>query len=139
MGRPQVYYAELNLNGGKIIMRMQDEVRLSMKYWSPYRHSSIDYELHVLAEGTAALHLEHTAHTVTAGQAVLIPPQTIHFSDSYSDDMLHLYVHFQVKGQSLQELLCSAVGVHHIFPVKESTILLVRQLLQTLCDSEFYR
>ena len=139
MGRPRVYYAELNLSGGRIIMRLQDELRRGMNWWSPHRHASVDYELHILAEGHSVLHLNNSDHPVTEGQGVLIPPQAIHFSETYSKVMKHLYIHFQVKGQSLKDTMRSAVGDCRIFPVEESTIVMVRQLLQTLCSDEFYR
>lgn len=139
MARPPVYYAELNLNGGKLIMRLQDEVQKGMHGWNIARHTSTDYELHVFAEGTGMLQLEHSVHPVPKGHAVIIGPNTPHSSKSLPGNTVHFYLHFQAKGDRLLKLLHNAVADFRVFPVEESTIVLIRQLLEILCGESTYR
>lgn len=139
MGRPQVYYAELDLSGGKIIMRLQDEVQAGMHGWNIVRHTSADYELHFIVEGNAALHLDHSSHNVPQGYAVIIAPNIPHSSTSHSDSMIRFYFNFQAEGKHLQEYLQKIVRSCTVFPVENSTIVLIRKLLETLLGDTPYR
>lgn len=139
MARPPVYYAELKLNGGKLIMRLQEEVREGMYGWNIARHTSTDYELHIFAEGAAMLHLEHSIHSVPQGHAVIIGPNTSHSSKSLPGDTVHFYLNFRAEGDRLLKLLHTAVKDFQVFPVEESTIVLIRQLLEILCGESAYR
>jgi AraC-like DNA-binding protein len=139
MARPQVYYAELNLSGGKIIMRLQDEVQMGMYSWNIPRHTSTDYELHIFAQGTGMLQLDHSTHSVPEGHAVIIGPNTPHSSKSLPGNTVHFYLHFQAEGAYLQNFLRSLIQGCRVFPVEDITILLARQLLKTLCGIDTFR
>ena len=139
MVRPQVYYAELNLSGGKIIMRLQDEVQMGMYGWNTPRHTSTDYELHIFAQGTGMLQLDHSTHSVPEGHAVIIGPNIPHSSKSLPGNTVRFYLHFQAEGAYLQNFLRSLIQGCRVFPVEDITILLAQQLLKTLCGIDTFR
>ena len=118
MTRPQAYYAELNLSGGKIIMRLQDEAQKYIHNWNIPRHTSKDYELHIFEEGTAMLQLDHSVYSVSKGHAVIIEPNVSHSSETPPGNTVHFFVHFQAEGAYLQNSLHSLMQNCKVFPVE---------------------
>lgn len=139
MARPQVYYAELTLRGGKIIMRMQDELHYGVSAWNIVRHTSPDYELHIIARGSAVLYPDGSEHPVPEQHAVIIAPNIPHYSQSHPGAMTHFYFNFQVEGDRLQKHFQAAVKDCAVFPVDDDTVALLDQQLQILFGDNVFR
>jgi len=140
MGRPEAYYAELNLRGGRIIMRMRDELLLyGVSSWNLVRHTSADYEIHMIVKGDALLHLDSSDYPVPEQHAIIIAPDLPHSSKSRPGIMTHFYFNFQVEGARLQKHFQSAVKDCTVFHIDEDTIILIEQLLHILSGNSIYR
>ena len=110
MARQEVYYAEVRLGDGKIIARLEHLGRIQTE-WNRSRHTSSDYELHILIGDGAVLKLDHGKLAVDADRGLLIPPNTPHRSESARGTMEHYFIHFSVEGSWLREALQEAVQV----------------------------
>ena len=138
MAKPGVYYAEVRMGDGKIIARMENMLGIPPD-WNQSRHTSSDYELHILIGDGATVKLDHGKLAVGKNHGVIIPPNTAHRSESAYGTLEHFYIHFSVEGTWLTEVMQRAVPQCFDFALEQDTLSLTHELLQELVGDGAYR
>lgn len=138
MAKPDVYYAEVHLGDGRIIARMENMHEIPVD-WNLPRHTSSDYELHILIGDGAIIRMDHGKLTVGKDHGVIIPPNTAHGSESEWGVLEHFYIHFSVEGTWLKKAMQRAVQQCYEFTLQPDTLSLAHELLQELVGDGIYR
>lgn len=94
--------------------------------WETNRHSNVDYELQMIANGICSVEVEGTVYDLHAGQAILILPGKFHKPLSYSSDLDRLVVgYFPLAGQFIPDENVPCV----VLDFSTSTTMLARELM----------
>ena len=140
MHRPVTFYADIPLADGMLHCRLTQRLLECHSQWNEPRHSTSDYELHVVTEGAAKLHFDHSDPvTLPRSQAILIAPNVFHRVQQVQSRMERFFIQFSAEGPQLNQLLRQTVAQFAVFPVRQDVLTLVDGLMQELSGSELYR
>lgn len=135
--RPLVFYTEIRLADGLLRIRLAACIAQQRHSWNTH-HISSDYELHLVLEGNAKFRANGHERTLRARHGVLIPPDLPHIGASVTERFDRFYVHFDVEGEKLREILRNAVTDCIVFPLKEDIVRLAWNLVGGIESMEPY-
>ena len=140
MHRPVTFYADIPLADGMLHCRLTQRLLECHSQWNEPRHSTSDYELHVVMEGAAKLQFDHSAPVnLPRSQAILIAPNVFHRVQQAQSRIERFFIQFSAEGVRLNQLLQQAVAQFAVFPVRQDVLTLVAELMQELSNAELYR
>ena len=140
MPRPITFYADIPMDDGMLHCRLTQKLREICSGWNEQRHSTSDYELHVIMQGAAEILFDDgTAVVLPQNHAMLIVPNIAHEAHQLQDNFERIFIHFSAEGKHLNQLL-QAVPQHVAFPIhQEQVAYLSTQLLAELTGNKPFR
>lgn len=123
-----MYEFELNLHGTRIRIWNDNGPNGIKSQWGGPSHNHADHELHILLQGEVTVDVEGKAHSVRAGEAILIAPGHYHCRLPESGQMERFCLNFSVSEGPLLEALREAAAVCRVYPVTEEVLNTCRQI-----------
>lgn len=139
MNRPVAFYVDIPLKDGTVRCRLTQRLREQYCCWAMPRHSTSDYELHVLTEGEARVCFDGAEEALTQGKGLIIAPDIAHEFSCAAEHFKRFYIHFSVEGAALRRSFRQAVTPYKLCEVPGDVTALAENVVEELLGSSPYR
>lgn len=118
----------IDLNGEKVCLRMNEDLYLMKNSWDCLRHNHSNYELHIVLCGQCTMNIGHRKRILQHHQALIVTPGQYHYPMFLSGDFERFSMSFSLSDGWLLRSAQKKIQTDIIFSVTDEIISLCREI-----------